>query len=118
MENDDFLAYCPYASRLPYEMRVVPRIHRARFENTNPKHWQSLASLLRQVLQTLESLIQNVCYNYLIHSLPFDTDRNEHYHWHMEIIPRIATPAGFEWGTGLFMNPMPPEQAASELRSS
>ena len=118
LENDDFLAFCPYASRLPYEMRLVPRIHRARFENTNPEHWQSLASLLRQVLQTLESLIPNVCYNYLIHSLPFDTDRNEHYHWHMEIIPRIATPAGFEWGTGLFMNPMPPEQAASELRSS
>lgn len=116
LENDDFTVYCPFASRLPYEMRLVPNIHQAKFEDTNAKLWQSMAALLRQALQALESLIPNVCYNYLIHSLPFDTNRNEHYHWHMEIIPRIATPAGFEWGTGLFTNPIPPEQAASELR--
>ena len=56
-------------------------------------------------------------YNYIIHTSPFDTQALPHYHWHMEIIPRLrACVAGFEWGTGFYINPVPPEQAAGFLR--
>ena len=115
--SDEFVVYCPAASRLPFEMRLVPRHHQARFEDVESHRCRSLAETLRQTLNALESLIPHVSYNYLIHSLPFDTNRNEHYHWHIEIIPRIATAAGFEWGSGMFLNPVPPEQAAEQLRS-
>ena len=55
-------------------------------------------------------------YNYIIHTAPFDTQELPHYHWHIEIIPRLTRVAGFEWGTGFYINPVPPEEAAAFLR--
>ena len=64
----------------------------------------------------LEIALDKPSYNYIIHTSPFDTQMLPHYHWHMEIIPRMTRVAGFEWGTGFYINPVPPEQAAAYLR--
>jgi UDPglucose--hexose-1-phosphate uridylyltransferase len=60
--------------------------------------------------------VNNPPYNYLIHTSPLSSGPLEHYHWHFEIIPRITRVAGFEWGTGFYINPVPPEHAAQYLR--
>ena len=83
---------------------------------TNDVELDKLGRLFRLVLQKMESHPRINDFNYLIHTLPFDSDRNDHYHWHIEIIPRIAKQAGFEWGTGIHINTVAPERAAAELR--
>lgn len=113
-----FVALCPYASRMPYEMWILPRAHAAHFETQPDDALAELALFLRVLLQKLESLHEQVAYNYFIHTIPFDTSSPDHYHWHMEVFPRLTTTAGFEWGTGCYINPVPPEQAAAILRSS
>ena len=62
--------------------------------------------------------MEDCAYNYLIHTSPFDTEAVAHYHWHMEFLPRLTNIAGFEWGTGYYINPVPPEEAACHLRES
>lgn len=116
-ESPRFLAVCPYASRMPYEMWMLPRAHAASFEDQEDAELAELAIFLREMIGKLESLHQDLAYNYFIHTIPFDTVSSCHYHWHMEIFPRLTTTAGFEWGAGCYINPVPPEQAAAILRS-
>jgi len=75
-----------------------------------------MGTLLKTILMKLELALDKPAYNYIIHTAPFDTQPLPHYHWHMEIIPRLTRVAGFEWGTGFYINPVPPEQAAVYLR--
>ncbi len=72
--------------------------------------------MLRQVLNKLEQALDTPAYNYIIHTAPFDHQELPHYHWHIEIIPRLTKVAGFEWGSGFYINPVPPEDAAGFLR--
>ena len=72
--------------------------------------------MLRQVLNKLEQALDSPAYNYIIHTAPFDHQELPHYHWHIEIIPRLTKVAGFEWGSGFYINPVPPEDAAGFLR--
>jgi UDPglucose--hexose-1-phosphate uridylyltransferase len=72
--------------------------------------------VLKTILMKLEVALDRPSYNYIIHTSPFDTQLLPHYHWHLEIIPRLTRVAGFEWGTGFYINPVPPEQGASFLR--
>ncbi len=116
-ESDGFIVYCPYASRLPYEMCIVPKRHAAGILAISPAERHELARLLRRTLLNLEKLSEQVSFNYLFHSVPFDTTADQHYHWHVEILPRLVRLAGLEWGTGLHINPVAPEQAARQLRS-
>jgi UDPglucose--hexose-1-phosphate uridylyltransferase len=60
--------------------------------------------------------VDRPAYNYILHTAPFDNPELPHYHWHIEIIPRLTNTAGFEWGTGFYINPVPPEEAAAFLR--
>ena len=112
-----FLAVCPYASRMPYELWVLPREHHSHFEHQTPDQLAELAEFLRRVIGQLESRHAHLAYNYFFHTAPFDTSRLRHYHWHIEVFPRLTKTAGFEWGTGYYINPVPPEQAAAILRS-
>ncbi len=66
----------------------------------------------------LEEALDAPPYNYVVHTAPFDTQELPHYHWHLEIIPRLTRVAGFEWGTGFYINPVPPETAAAFLRET
>ena len=75
-----------------------------------------LAALLHQALAKIDAALVRPAYNYVIHTAPFDTSALGHYHWHIEIIPRVTKTAGFEWGTGFYINPVPPEEAAAFMR--
>ena len=75
-----------------------------------------MGTVLKTVLMKLETALDHPAYNYIIHTSPFDAQALAHYHWHMEIIPRMTRVAGFEWGTGFYINPIPPEQAAAYMR--
>jgi UDPglucose--hexose-1-phosphate uridylyltransferase len=115
-ESPRFVAVCPYASRMPYELWILPRAHDSHFERQDVEALDELAGFLQRVITRLESLHIHLAYNYFIHTAPFDTSPLRHYHWHIEVFPRLTTTAGFEWGAGYYINPVPPEQAAANLR--
>ncbi|OIP40987.1 galactose-1-phosphate uridylyltransferase [Candidatus Desantisbacteria bacterium CG2_30_40_21] len=116
-ENDHFLSFTPYASRFPYEICIIPKIHCGDFANIRNEEIYPLAKILKETLKRLQILLDDPPYNYVIHTTPFHFPSNiRDYHWHMEIIPRVIRMAGFEWGTGFYLNPVAPEDAARELR--
>jgi UDPglucose--hexose-1-phosphate uridylyltransferase len=115
---EQFVAICPYASRFPYEVWVLPERHSASFQHSPDAQLAVLARTARCILSALERGCGITAYNFLIHSSPFDIDCQDHYHWHMEIIPRTVKAAGFEWGTGMQINPVLPEEAADQLRNA
>jgi UDPglucose--hexose-1-phosphate uridylyltransferase len=118
LESAQFAAFCPFASRFPYETWVVPKEHGSHYEQLSRSTAEELAVVMRQVLGRLESALDRPAYNYIIHTAPFDTQQLRHYHWHIEIMPRLTNVAGFEWGTGFYINPVPPEEAAAFLRTA
>jgi UDPglucose--hexose-1-phosphate uridylyltransferase len=117
-QSAHYVVLCPHASRFCYEMWLLPREHAAHYSRINRKSLPELASLFRQSLVKLERTVKVPAYNYIVHTAPFDTASADHYHWHIEILPRITTLAGFELGTGCYINPVPPERAATELRQA
>ncbi|RCS53005.1 DUF4921 family protein [Bremerella cremea] len=116
--DENLVAFCPFASRMPFELCVLPRHGQADFGDANSTLLQQIALLLRSLLVRVEKALNFPAYNYLIHTMPFDTLVADHYHWHVEVLPRVTVRAGFEWGTGLYVNPLSPERAAQILRDS
>jgi len=115
-ENADIVALAPYASRVPFEMWLLPRRHASRFEES-PRHvFENLARMLKWVIARLDRALESPPYNLIVHSAPFSEDVAAFFHWHVELMPRIARPAGFEWGSGFYINPTSPEEAAEVLR--
>ncbi|MCP4193964.1 MAG: galactose-1-phosphate uridylyltransferase [Planctomycetaceae bacterium] len=115
-ESDQLIALCPYASRFSYETWILPKKHLSFFEQTANDLLRELTELVHKVLFCLEQELNQPAYNYLLHTNPFDTCQKDHYHWHIEIIPRVARLAGLEWGTGIHINSVSPEVAAANLR--
>src|SRR5690606_5813315 len=115
-QSERFVALCPFASRVPYEVRVLPIRHAAYFERTDPAHLDELARLVRDIFRRIEAATSHGPYNFIIHTAPFDTGDHDYYYWHIEILPRLTRTAGFEWGSGCYINPLPPEVAADRLR--
>jgi UDPglucose--hexose-1-phosphate uridylyltransferase len=113
-----FIAFCPFASRFSYETWVLPTRHASHFEHTADERLSEMGQLVRRCIARIEAAAGRPAYNCVLHSSPFDTDDNDHYHWHMEILPRIAKTGGFEWGTGYHINSVPPEEAAFTLRNA
>jgi len=118
LDTPSFLGFAPYASRFPFEMWIVPKRHNSHYENIQKSEIEELAGVLKSLLLKLETALDKPSYNYIIHTSPFDTQALPHYHWHMEIIPRLTRVAGFEWGTGFYINPVLPETAAEYLRNT
>ena len=117
-ENADIVALAPYASRVPFETWLMPRNHASRFE-TAPRHvFESLARMLKWVMARLDRALEVPPYNLIIHNAPFSEETSAFFHWHVELMPRIARLAGFEWGSGFYINPTSPEEAAEVLRRS
>lgn len=114
----NFVAICPFASRFAYEIWIAPRSHVADFDAMRPESLPELASLLRGVLVKLEAIVKLPAYNYIVHTAPFDTIDSERYHWHIEILPRVTSLAGFELGMGCFINTVRPERAAAAIREA
>jgi UDPglucose--hexose-1-phosphate uridylyltransferase len=117
MEEDNFIAFTPFASRFPFEIWILPKQHEAHFENTQKLEIEELAMVLKSTLTKLETALDSPPYNYILHTSPFNAGELEYYHWHIEIIPRLTKIAGFEWGTGYYINTVPPESAAEYLRN-
>jgi UDPglucose--hexose-1-phosphate uridylyltransferase len=117
VENADVVALAPYASRLAFETWLLPRRHGARFEDAPRHEYESLARALKAVLRRMDRALESPPYNLVVHTAPIFEDATDFYHWHVEIIPKLTPVAGFEWGTGFYINPTAPEEAASVLRS-
>jgi len=118
LEDDIFVAFTPYASRFPFEIWVMPKVHSSHFENLQKLEIEELAQVLRKILLKLEKALEFPPYNYIVHTTPFTYREIEYYHWHIEIIPRLTRVAGFEWGSGFYINPVTPESAAEHLRDT
>ncbi len=114
--TEHFVAWCPYASRVSYEVWVAPRQHLARFEEISDALLEDLSRILRSLVGKIEQHPRIGAFNYLLHTLPFGDPQHAHYHWHFEFLPRTAKQAGFEWGTGIEINTVQPARAACELR--
>jgi len=116
-ENAAFAAFTPYASRFSFELCLVPKMHASRFEDISASDAALLAALLQDILRKLYYSLDGVSYNMVIHTLPRSRGGEASYHWHMEIFPKITKAAGFEWGTGVYINTVSPERAAGILRT-
>lgn len=117
-ENADIVALSPYAPRFPFETWLLPRHHGARFEDAPRPVFENMARMLRSVLQRVDKVLERPAYNLVLHSAPFTESVTDYYHWHIEILPRLTRNAGFEWGTGFYINPTSPEEATQVLRAA
>jgi len=115
-ENAKFLAFTPFASRSPFETWIIPRDHETHFADIQKTGVTLLAEILKRTLRRLKYVLEAPPYNFMFHTAPFDEGALPHFHWHIEIVPKLTQVAGFEWGTGFYINPMPPESAAQFLR--
>lgn len=118
LETEHFLAITPYASRFAFETWIVPRRHESHFENAESSVMRNLAWVVRAAVRKMDRVLEWPAYNMVMHSSPVQEGPLEHYHWHIELIPKISKVAGFEWGTGFYINPTPPEEAADFLREA
>lgn len=119
LDTPDFLVSTPYASKMPFILHVLPKTHRASFQDITISERKELAAVMKTVFSRLYERMKNPAYNYYIHTLPFggtgltkSIDDSKSYHWHMVVMPRVNVWAGFELGTDVYVNPMPPEKAA------
>ena len=116
-ENQDFISFCPFFGRFPFEVWILPKKHMAEFQNVCESQLRALAEILKATLLRLKKVLSSPDYNYIIHTAPFDYEFCESYHWHIEIMPKLIRPAGFEWGSGFYIVPTPPEIAAKILKN-
>lgn len=117
-ESDRFVALEPYAPRFPFETWLLPKTHQSHFEDSDTATLQNLAWVLRSTLRKMEKVLERPAYNFVIHTGPLQSGPMPDYHWHFEIMPRLTRVAGFEWGTGFYINPTPPEESAQFLREA
>ncbi|MBI4309779.1 MAG: galactose-1-phosphate uridylyltransferase [Candidatus Omnitrophica bacterium] len=117
-ENNSFLAFCPYAPRYAFETWIIPKAHSAFFSDLDDAALKDLAAHLLENLVRMRKALSNPSYNFYIHTAPIDYLRPQHYHWHIEIIPKLTRSIGFEWGTGLHIVPTFPHVAAKYLREA
>jgi UDPglucose--hexose-1-phosphate uridylyltransferase len=116
MENEAFLVFAPYAARTPFETWIIPKRHAASFGALDEREKAPLADALQRTLKAFHSGLNDPPFNYFIHSAPLKARVDDAYHWHLEIIPKLSIAAGFEMGSGMWINVVKPEDAATFLR--
>jgi UDPglucose--hexose-1-phosphate uridylyltransferase len=116
-ENDKYVALAPFAPREPFETWILPKRHESSLFPTD-KSFSGLAEIFQRILKQLDSVLDTPPYNFVLHTSPFKEEINEYYHWHIEIVPKLTRTAGFEWGTGFYINPTPPEEATKFMREA
>ena len=117
IDRDGFVAIAPFAPRFPFETWILPTRHRSAFEESGVDELRALAGVLGDFLRRMNRTLHDPPYNFMLHSAPLHEAALDHFHWHLEIIPKLTRVAGFEWGSGFFINPVPPEDAAEALRA-
>lgn len=117
-ENKYFVSFCPFVSRFPFEIWIIPKKHNGYFCHMPPDEIPALAAILKETISRVKALFHNVPYNFIMHSSPVNgaDSGSEGYHWHIEFIPKLTRVAGFEWGTGFYAVSTPPELAAQLLK--
>ena len=116
LENDEFVAISPFAPRSPFEIWILPKMHQSSYIDLKDESYRLLAELFSETLKRLEKALGKVPYNFMLHTAPIAEPELNYYHWHFEIVPKLTLIAGFEWGSGFYINPTPPEDAAQYLR--
>jgi UDPglucose--hexose-1-phosphate uridylyltransferase len=123
LETKYFIAFCPYAAQLPFESWIVPKRHSCAFHEITNSEIEDMGFILMSVLKKLRKIFDEPPFNYFIHTAPNMVPRRNHwhtlgedFHWHLEIIPRLIRTSGFEWGSGFYILPTSPENAAKYLR--
>ena len=117
-ENDGFVTLAPWAPRIPFETWLVPKAHASGYEEEPPSRLAGLADALGETLRRLDRALDRPAFNLMLHTGPLNERSLAHYHWHIEIMPILGRVGGFEWGSGFYINPTPPEEAAEFLRKS
>ena len=124
-ETDHFVALSPFAARFPFETWILPKRHMLDFALVEDEEAADLGGMLKVILSKLREALNNPPFNYVLHMAPYRRPRGGYwttiekdYHWHIELIPRLTRVAGFEWGSGFYINPTPPEAAAQTLRDT
>ena len=123
LDIDGFIAVTPFASRFPFEVWILPKKHSSDFTHLDMSMRFDLGRIMKKILMKLKKGLNDPPYNYILHTAPFRRPKvgywksiENDYHWHIEIMPRLTRVAGFEWGTGFYICPLPPEDAAKFLR--
>lgn len=115
-ETEHYLVLCPFASRSPFETRIYPKIHHSSFASISEVELMEFAAVLQRTLKRLFLGLNDPDYNYIIRSAPIEDSFVKYHHWYVVIVPKLTTPAGFEIGTGIYINTTLPEQCAEFLR--
>ncbi len=118
VENKNFLAFCPFAPRFPFETWIVPKEHNAFFGDISDEQQYHLASILKETLRRCKLVLSDPAYNFFVHHAPIAYEHKERFHWHIEIIPKLTSIAGFEWGTGFYVVSTDPDLTAKYLRET
>jgi UDPglucose--hexose-1-phosphate uridylyltransferase len=95
---------------------ILPRYHSSRYEGDDDEKLSGLAEILAVTEGSMDRVLKRPPYNMFLHNSPLRAEENEYYHWHLEVTPRLSRVAGFEWGSGFYINTVPPEDAAKYLR--
>lgn len=115
-ENEEFVTLAPFAPRTPFEMWIMPKRHNSSYIEQDDRTMGALTEIFSESLRRLDACIPGVPYNFVLHTQPLRSKSLEHYHWHFEIVPKLTSIAGFEWGSGFYINSMPPEDTCTYLR--
>lgn len=125
-ENEQFVCITPFASRFPFELMIMPKKHSHTFQTITNDELYSLSLMFKDVLFKIKESLNDPAYNIILHSSPNLVSRPGYsdfwssimydFHWHFEIMPRLSNTAGFEWGSGFYINPTAPEDAAKYLK--
>ncbi len=116
MDTENFLVFQPFASRFPFETWILPKRHQASFGLISQEDSKIFAKILKATLFKLYSKLKDPDYNFVIHTSPIKDEREDYYHWHLQIVPRLTTLAGFEMGSGIYINVAFPEETAEFLK--
>ncbi|MFQ5677516.1 MAG: HIT domain-containing protein, partial [bacterium] len=118
LEDDSYVAVEPFAPRFPFETWLLPKKHYSHFESMPDEMYGKLVGILKETLIRINQTLGYPPFNFILHTSPVQESLLPEYHWHFEIIPKLTKVAGFEWGTGFFINPTSPEEAAKFLRNN
>jgi UDPglucose--hexose-1-phosphate uridylyltransferase len=115
-DTEKFVVFQPFASRFPFETWIIPKEHQASFGLISMEDSKKFAKILKGTLFKLYSKLNDPDYNFVFHTAPIKDEGEDYYHWHLQITPRLTTPAGFEMGSGIFINVSFPEETAQFLK--
>jgi UDPglucose--hexose-1-phosphate uridylyltransferase len=114
----DTVVLAPFAPRVPFETWVLPHAHASYFEDASDALLLAVATRLQNVVRRLDATLLKPPFNLVLHTAPVGEDAKKSFHWHLEIVPRLGPVSGVEWGSGVYINQIPPEEAAQVLRDA